>query len=137
MRSELGKRKILLRGLAVLIVLAVLSGCKRSNPAPTGEPAGETPTSDVVSGKVTITMQDGGFHPERVTVKVGTTVSWINRDPSFYSIRSDTDIFKSTLIAVGQVFSYLFDDPGTYPYYCEQKGGPGGKGMSGVIVVVS
>jgi plastocyanin len=40
------------------------------------------------------------------------------------------------LLSVGQLFSFTFDEPGTYPYYCDNHGGPGGEGMSGVIIVV-
>jgi plastocyanin len=124
----------LYRGLAMAVILAVLAGCKPNSGA-TPEGTG-TPTSDVLSGKVTITIQDYEFHPDHLKVKAGTTIAWINRDPVFHTIVSDTGLFQSTMLAVGQMYSHTFDTPGTYPYYCEKDGGPGGEGMSGVITVV-
>lgn len=124
-----------LRGLAILIILASLTGCKRQ-PGPTPDGTA-TATSDVLSGKVTILLQDNEFHPQKLTVKAGTTVSWINKDPQFRIVRSEDGLFKSSSLAIGQMFSFTFDKPGTYKYYCEPGGGPGGVGMSGVITVVA
>ena len=138
MQREPFRGRILLRGLAVLFFLTALSGCKPS-PRPTSDGASSTgtPATDVISGKATIILQENAFYPNRLTVKTGTTVSWINKDPAFHSIRSDSGLFQSNLLAIGQMFSFTFDEPGTYPYYCEKNGGAGGEGMSGVIIVVS
>ena len=87
-----------------------------------------TPTNDVISGQVTILLQDNEFHPQKLTVKAGTKVSWINKDPQFRTIRSDNGLFQSNPLAIGQIFSFTFDKPGTYNYYCEPGGGPGGEG---------
>ncbi len=144
MRQAFKTNGTVLRGLAILILLAALSGCKRQ-PSPTPEGSitpttvvtPGTPTSDVISGKVTILLQDNEFHPQKLTIRAGTTVSWINKDPQFRTIRSDDGLFQSNPIAIGQIFSFTFDKPGTYNYYCEPGGGPGGEGMSGVITVVA
>jgi plastocyanin len=125
------------RGILLLFLAASVSGCQL--PAflnRGGTSATKTPTDSVPSGQVNIYLQDYEFHPQRLTVKTGTTVIWINRDPVFHSITSDTGVFHSGLLAVGQAFSYTFAEPGTFPYYCEKNGGPNGEGMSGVIVVV-
>jgi plastocyanin len=124
-----------LRGLAILITLAALTGCRRQpGPSPDGT---VTPTSDVLSGKVTILLQDNEFHPQKLTIRAGTMVSWINKDPQFRIIRSDDGLFKSSSLAIGQMFSFTFDKPGTYKYYCEPGGSPDGVGMSGEITVVA
>jgi plastocyanin len=128
-------RGTLLRGLALVILITVLTGCKRQ-PGPSPEGTG-TPTSDVLSGKVTILLQDNEFHPQKLTIRAGTMVSWINKDPQFRTVRSDDGLFQSSSLAIGQMFSFTFDTPGTYLYYCEPGGGPGGEGMSGVITVVA
>lgn len=127
-----------LRGVILLFLTASVSGCQL--PAfltRGGSSATRTPTDAVPSGQVNIFLQDYEFHPDRLTVKAGTTINWINRDPVFHTVTSDTGVFKSGLLAVGQMYSYTFDKPGTYPYYCEKSGGPGGEGMSGVIIVVA
>jgi plastocyanin len=120
-----------------LFLTVSLAGCRLPAFLTRGTSATSTPTDSVLSGEVSIYLQDNAFHPQQLTVKVGTTVNWINRDPAFHSVTSDTGLFKSSLLTVGQMFSYTFDQPGTYPYYCEKSGGPGGKGMSGKIIVVA
>jgi plastocyanin len=111
---------------------AFLSGCR---PGPEGSGTG-TPGTQVFSGKLNVILQDNKFNPAQLTVQAGSTIIWINRDPSFHTVHSDTGLFQSGLLSVGAVFSYTFDQPGTYPYYCDNRGGPGGEGMSGVITVV-
>jgi plastocyanin len=126
------------RGLMILFLAAFLSGCRVSTrPTAVGSVEPETPTPEVFSGKVVIYIQDDGFRPKEINVKAGTTVSWINRDPEYHCVISDTHLFRSNLLALGQMFSYTFNEPGTYAYYSDDQGGPGGVGMSGVIVVVA
>ena len=123
-----------LRVSTILLLAALLYGCK---PSSNGEPAGTgTPSPQVFSGKLNVILQDHKFNPGRLTIRAGSTIIWINRDPVFYTIVSDTGVFRSGLLSVGQLFSFTFDNPGEYPYYCQDNGGPGGEGMSGVIVVV-
>jgi plastocyanin len=126
--------KIFLPGLTVLLFTALLSGCKP--PSGGGSAGTGTPSPQVLSGKLNVILQDYKFNPGRLTIKAGSTIIWINRDPAFHTIVSDTGVFRSSLLSIGQLFSYTFDEPGTYPYYCENSGGPGGEGMSGVITVV-
>ena len=125
----------ILKGFTILLLLTAVSGC-RPDSTPEGTAAAGTPSTDAASGKVTIILQENAFHPDRLTVTAGTEVNWINKDPVYHSIRSDSGLFQSKLLAIGQMFSFTFDDPGTYSYYCEKNGGPNGEGMSGVIVVV-
>ena len=134
MRKHSLLAKLFLQGAAILLLAALLSGCKAP---PTGTSTGTgTLSPQVFSGKLTINIQDYKFNPSRLTVQTGSTITWINRDPAFHTIHSDTGVFQSGLLSVGQLFSYTFDEPGTYPYYCDKNGGPGGEGMSGVITVV-
>lgn len=140
MRQAINRRRGILRGLALPAVLLLLVGCRPDSgktPAGTGTPSpAVTPTADIISGQATIFLQEGEFHPRKITVKVGTKISWLNKDPEFIIIRSDDGLFESSSLALGQIFSFTFDKPGTYKYYCEPGGGPGGEGMSGVITVV-
>jgi plastocyanin len=124
---------VFIRGWTILLFVALLSGCK----SPAGGSTGTgTPSPQVFSGKLTVLIQDLKFNPSRLTIQAGSTISWINRDPAFHTVHSDTGVFQSGLLSVGQLFSFTFDEPGTYPYYCDNHGGPGGEGMSGVIIVV-
>jgi plastocyanin len=137
-------RGLIQRGMILLFLTASVSGCQlpafltRGGSTATGSlTATSLPTKEVPPGTVNVYLQDYGFHPERLTIKAGTTVTWINRDPVFHTVTSDTNVFQSGMLAVGQAYSYTFDQPGTYPYYSKKSGGPGGEGMSGVIIVVA
>lgn len=125
------------RGAVTAGLILSLSACKGFrfpwSPKPTSE---ASPTPQVISGQATILMQMNAFHPKQLTVKAGTTITWINKDPVFHSVIADGGQFKSGMVALGQTYSYAFDQPGTYPYYSSGNGGPGGQGMSGEIDVV-
>ncbi len=69
------------------------------------------------------------YHPSTLTVSVGTKVTWINKDLEEHSVNSNTGIFGGPLPGLN-TFSYTFNEPGTYPYYCEPH-----PGMAGVVIV--
>lgn len=85
--------------------------------------------------EVTVEMRDIAFTPRMVTVSPGTTVVWVNRDPFDHTVTADDGSFNSGLILPGGVFRFTFQRPGRYAYYCVPHGGPGGVGMSGVVIV--
>lgn len=124
-----------LRGTVISCLILSLSACKGLT-----FPWSSHPTVDaspqVVSGQANIMMQMNAFHPQKLTVKTGTKITWINKDPAYHSVIADGGQFQSGLLAIGQVFSFTFDKEGTYPYHCGINGGPGGKGMSGEIDVI-
>jgi plastocyanin len=85
---------------------------------------------------VTVAIQVLQFVPPDITVPVGTRVTWVN-DGGRHQIVADNGAFKSQeLTAARQKFMYQFRRPGVFPYHCQFHGGPGGKGMSGVVTVV-
>src|SRR5271156_6454542 len=56
--------------------------------------------------------------PATVTVPVGTTVTWTNRDDIPHTAVSTDGVFKSKVLDTDDTFSFVFSKPGTYPYYC-------------------
>jgi plastocyanin len=58
------------------------------------------------------------FIPQRITVKAGTTVTWINQDDVPHTIASSDKLFKSKALDTGDKFSFTFTTPGTYAYFC-------------------
>jgi plastocyanin len=58
------------------------------------------------------------FAPQRITVKAGTTVTWINEDDIPHTIASSTKLFKSKALDTDDKFSFTFSTPGTYDYFC-------------------
>ncbi len=58
------------------------------------------------------------FTTPTLTVRPGTTVTWINQDDDTHTVTSTTDVFKSPGLDTGESFSHTFANPGTYEYYC-------------------
>jgi plastocyanin len=84
----------------------------------------------------TVAIQVLQFVPQDITVPVGTRVAWVN-DGGRHQIVADDGTFKSQpLTAAQQKFVYQFRRPGVFPYHCYFHGGPGGKGMAGVVTVI-
>ena len=70
------------------------------------------------------------FLPQRLTVKAGTTVTWINEDDVPHTIASSGKIFKSKALDTADKFSFTFTTPGTYEYFCSLH-----PHMTGAVVV--
>ena len=60
------------------------------------------------------------FGPVTLTVPVGTTVTWTNRDDIPHNTVSTDDpkTFKSKALDTNEKFSFTFSKPGTYSYFC-------------------
>lgn len=60
------------------------------------------------------------FGLRELTVSVGTTVTWTNRDDIPHTVVSTEDpkAFKSKALDTDEKFSFTFSKPGTYPYFC-------------------
>ena len=50
---------------------------------------------------------------------------------------SDDDLFDSGTMSQGDLYTFTFNEAGTFPYYCRFHGDKGGIGMSGIIIVRS
>ena len=70
------------------------------------------------------------FAPQRVVVKAGTTVTWINDDDIPHTVASSTKLFKSNALDTKDKFSFTFTTPGAYEYFCSLH-----PHMTGTIVV--
>ncbi|MDE1845514.1 MAG: hypothetical protein KGI10_09355 [Thaumarchaeota archaeon] len=66
----------------------------------------------------------GFFVPLNSEILRGTTVTWQNQDNIGHTIQSINDkgiiipMFNSPVLRTGETFSYKFDNPGVYHYYC-------------------
>ncbi|GJD54871.1 cupredoxin domain-containing protein [Methylobacterium dankookense] len=79
--------------------------------APAAEPAD--------AGKpVVIRIDNFTFGPETVTVAPGTTVTWINGDDIPHTVVSQSRIFRSKTLDTDDRYTFTFDAPGEYPYFC-------------------
>lgn len=71
-----------------------------------------------VTGVTQVTMQNSAYQPANMQVRVGTTVTWTNRDMVPHSVTFKNGMKESGLLSQGQSFSYTFTTPGTYQYFC-------------------
>jgi plastocyanin len=69
---------------------------------------------------VEVKIDNFSFGPATLTVPVGTTVTWINRDDIPHTVVSTDDpkVFKSKVLDTDEQFSFTFTKTGTYPYFC-------------------
>jgi plastocyanin len=58
------------------------------------------------------------FGPQTITVPVGATVTWINKDDIPHTTVSTDGVFKSKVMDTDEKFSYTFTKAGTYSYFC-------------------
>ena len=70
------------------------------------------------------------FAPQRIIVKTGTTVTWINDDDVPHTVVSNNKVFKSKTLDTKDSFSFTFMTPGAYDYFCSLH-----PHMTGTVVV--
>jgi plastocyanin len=94
------------RLLIAALSLAILGGMGSSIAA-----AAETDATKVV-------IKDFMFMPMSLTVKAGSTVTWVNMDDEPHTVVSNTQLFRSGALDTKETFSFKFTEPGTYHFTC-------------------
>lgn len=80
-----------------------------------------------------IDMRNNAYLPDYVVVAAGTAVTWGNSEADAsvtHDVVADGMYFASPNIYAGTSWTWVFDTPGTYTYFCTFH-----EGQSGVIVV--
>ena len=78
-----------------------------------------TPLSfGAAAGPTQVTIKNLKFMPAEVSVPVGTTVIWINDDDEPHTATAEQKQFRSKPLEKNETFSFAFDKPGEYPYFC-------------------
>ena len=80
----------------------------------------------------TVTIDNFTFEPQRLTVRAGATVTWVNQDDIPHALASNAKLFKSKALDTDDKFSFTFATPGVYDYFCSMH-----PHMTGTIVVES
>jgi OOP family OmpA-OmpF porin len=118
--------------LAITIILVGVCGCTQTAP-PVQPPATVTtplqttqqltvttipvPQTTASVSDNTIRIKNFAFDPASITVKVGSTVRWLNQDSVPHRILF-ADGADSNVLAGMQSWSRKFDQAGTYDYAC-------------------
>lgn len=95
--------------LTAVISVSVLTSTSRSSTANAQQTA---PAS------MEVKIDNFSFGPGTLTIPVGTTVTWTNRDDIPHTVVSTDGAFKSRVLDTDERFSFTFSKPGSYPYFC-------------------
>ena len=100
---------------------------------PEPEPMAEPETMTTFSGTISLPVGSASpgcektnecYIPAEVTINAGETVTWSNDDTAAHTVTSGSPdggpdgIFDSSLFMADGEFTYTFDEPGEYPYFC-------------------
>ena len=65
-----------------------------------------------------VKIDNFSFGPGALTVPVGTTVTWMNRDDIPHTVVSTDGAFKSKVLDTDEKFSFTFTKAGAFAYFC-------------------
>jgi plastocyanin len=97
----------------VIILASTVSEAQRENGS--GEPVRTAAGTDAASQ---VMIDNFVYSPVPLTVKVGTTVTWINHDDIPHTVDSTQGKFKSAALDTDDKFEFKFTEAGEYPFYC-------------------
>lgn len=130
MTSPRSSRRI--RSLASIVVLGLALTACGGNDDGDGDEAGAPGTATEAADAAAVTIRLVAFKPDRIEVDAGTTVTWVNEDPGAHTVTSGIvedgassvtpepdGAFDSGELATDESFEHIFDEPGTYSFYCE------------------
>lgn len=105
------RRRLL--GLAVLIGIAALAIPMQLSAAEPTQSGGEsTGTNHIVS------IKDLQFSPEKLQVKMGDTITWVNNDFIPHTATAIDKSWDSKNLAKGESFSLVVDENTLLDYFC-------------------
>jgi plastocyanin len=99
-----------------------MPGASTGTASPTGGPAAATGDQ--------VTIDNFAFAPATLTVKVGSTVTWTNKDEEPHTVAASDGSFHSPGMGTGATFSHTFSTPGKFDYVCSIH-----PSMHGTVVV--
>jgi plastocyanin len=102
--------KVWLAGVAMPVVIAVMLLL--------GGPSNVRAADQPAAASTEVKIDNFSFGPQAITVPIGATVTWTNRDDIPHTVVSTDGTFKSKVRDTDEKFSYTFTKAGTYPYFC-------------------
>jgi plastocyanin len=106
------------------------------NPVANSSPvsaAQATVADDSKAAAETITVRISGmrFEPANLTVKPGTTVTWVMNEQTPHTITGQGNELRSNTLQMKQTYSFTFNESGRYDYACDFH-----PSMQGVVKVM-
>ena len=113
--------------ISIIVIIAIIGAVSQMNVEET-----EIETVEESEALITIPVKAArpacGPHPEcyipsYYVTKLSEPVTWKNEDSAFHSVTSGNyenpdGLFDSEHLDPHEIFSYNFEEPGMYPYYC-------------------
>lgn len=87
-------------------------------------------TSPTVANARNVVISNFNYAPPTLTVKVGDSITWINKDNTAHTATADDNSFDTGTLANGESKSITFSKAGTFTYHCGFH-----PSMKGTIVV--
>ena len=70
------------------------------------------------SESVAVKIDNFTFNPAEITVPAGTTVTWKNADDIPHAVAAVDQAFRSKAMDTDEEYSFTFEKPGAYEYFC-------------------
>jgi len=131
--SKLRAMPLISLWLTALLVAGLGISCYSSASAPPAAspgPAKEATSSGTPSATPStteVTIEGFAFKPAAITIPVGSTIVWRNRDSIAHTVTAQDKVFDSGSLSSGNTFSYKFEQKGTFGYYCNTHSSMKGK----------
>jgi len=127
-------KQVLAVGIVVLVVAVGAGGWLATHKDKTATTTPATQTTQSGSEKVTVNrvnISDFAFSASKLTIKKGSSVTWVNKDSAAHTVTSDTgSVLDSDTLRKDQTYTVTFNSVGTFAYHCKFH-----TGMVGSIVV--
>ena len=114
--------KLLYAVIAVVVIAAgafVFIGSGGESQNSSNSEATETAQTEAVPNQIVI--ENFAYNPATITIKKGTTLTWVNKDEAKHDITPTSgasDFMRSELLSQGESHSATFDVVGEYEYKC-------------------
>ena len=92
--------------------------------------ASDEDEEEAAAGGATVDIKNFRFNPGMVEITAGSEVTWTNQELIVHTATADDGTFDSGDLSKGDSFSFTFDEPGEYPYFCQYH-----DNMQGTVVV--
>jgi plastocyanin len=117
----------------LLAILSFLAACGNNNGliptstvdnSPNTSPSALTPNAP---GLFEVFITENGFVPQEITIEVGSTLTWINKDVTWRAVGEEIPTGESGFdypygasgqLQPGETFSRKFNLPGIWDYWC-------------------
>jgi plastocyanin len=76
------------------------------------------PVQKTTSQANAVVISNYTFGPQTLTVKKGTTITWVNKDLARHTVTADNGSFESPFFGQGEIYSRTFNEVGTFAYHC-------------------